>query len=129
VHNLLGPADIDDATAGRLLSQDNIFRDGEWRDQHEMLVHHANAQFDRIAGIGQSHGLPVNADGTPVRSQKTIQDVDESGFAGAIFTNQRVNFPRSHGEVNVIIGQHKGKFFGNLTHVDGIVRHGTDSSV
>jgi hypothetical protein len=37
-------------------------------------------------------------------------------------------FPLLHGEVHIIIGQNQGEFFGNVTHVNGVIRHGTYSS-
>jgi hypothetical protein len=36
--------------------------------------------------------------------------------------------PFLHGKVHIIIGQNQGKIFGNVTHVNGVIRHGTDSS-
>jgi len=36
--------------------------------------------------------------------------------------------PLQHVEVHIVIGQNQGKFFGNMTHVNGEFRHGTGSS-
>jgi hypothetical protein len=39
-----------------------------------------------------------------------------------------VYFSLSDLEVNIVIGQNQGEFFGNATHVNGVIRHGTGSS-
>jgi hypothetical protein len=67
-------------------------------------------------------------DGPPVRPQQTVKDVNQGGFAGTVFADQRMNFSLPHGEVNFIVGQHQGKFLGDLTHVDGKICHGAGSS-
>jgi hypothetical protein len=74
------------------------------------------------------HILTINKEGAPVRLQQTVQDVYQGGFAGAVFAYQGMNLPLRHVEVHIVIGQNQGKFFGNVTHVNGKIRHGSDSS-
>jgi hypothetical protein len=38
-----------------------------------------------------------------------------------------MNFALLHSKIDVIIGQNQGELFGNPTHVNGIIRHGSDS--
>ncbi len=42
---------VDDARAdGRLVAEHDVLGDGQGRDEHEVLVHHADAARDRVAG-------------------------------------------------------------------------------
>jgi hypothetical protein len=36
-------------------------------------------------------------------------------------------FPWLYNEIHIIIGQNQGEFFGNVTHVNSVFRHDTDS--
>jgi hypothetical protein len=36
-------------------------------------------------------------------------------------------FPLLYNEIDIIIGQNQREFFGNVTHVNGVFRHDTDS--
>ena len=47
-HALLG-APLVEEDAGRLLAEHDVLRDGHHGDEHEVLVHHADAGMDGVA--------------------------------------------------------------------------------
>ena len=79
--------------AGRLETQGNRLRDRENRDQHEVLVHHANTRRDRVARPLKRHGRAVDENLTLIGCVHAVQDVHERGLARAILSEQGVNMP------------------------------------
>ena len=58
-----------------------------------MLVHHADARRDRVAGALERHGLAVDEDLSLIGGVHPVQDVHERGLARAILSKQGVNMP------------------------------------
>ena len=50
------------AEAGRLVAEHHVLGDGEDGDQHEVLVHHADAGAHRVAGAGEVLDVVVEQD-------------------------------------------------------------------
>ena len=57
-----------DAVLDRLGAEHDVLGDGHHRDEHEVLVHHADAGLDRVAGRAERDGLAVQADLARVRA-------------------------------------------------------------
>ena len=93
-HRLAGTLTTDDSgRTGRLEAQRDRLGDREDGDEHEVLVHHADARRDRVAGPLERHGLAVNEDLPLVRGVHPVQDVHERGLTRAILSQQGVNVP------------------------------------
>ena len=89
---------------GALHAEGDVFRHGEYRHQHEVLVHHADAGLDRAAGRAEVLRLAVQQDLALVRLGQPVQDVHQGGLARAVLAEQRVDLARFHGQVDVIVG-------------------------
>ena len=57
----------------------------------------------------------VDADLTLVRLIQPVEDIHQSGFARAIFTQQRVNLTFFQIEADVIVGEYAGETFGDAS--------------
>ena len=86
-HRLAGALAADDSgRTGRLKAQCDRLGDREDGDEHEVLVHHADARRDRVARPLERHGLAVNEDLPLVRGVHPVQDVHERGLTRAILS-------------------------------------------
>ena len=54
----------------------------------EMLVHHADAEAERIGRIADVNGLAVDGDVALVGGVGAEQDIHQGGLAGAVFAEQ-----------------------------------------
>jgi len=79
--------------AERFLTQDNILGDGERRDEHEMLMHHADALRNRIMGTGDLDEFAVERDRSFVGLVKPVEDVHQRRLARAILRGDRDSRP------------------------------------
>ena len=101
---LVGLGTVEERSAGRLLAEDDVLGDGQDRDQHEVLVDHVDATGDRVGRPGQSDRLAVKQDLARVGRRQPVQDVHESGLAGAVLAEEGVDLARAHVKVDGIVG-------------------------
>ena len=92
------------ARLGLLVSEHDVLGDGEHRDQHEVLVHHADAGLHRVAWPGEVLNLIVQQDLAGVGLQKAVEDVHQGRLACAVLAEQAVDLAGLHDEVDVIVG-------------------------
>ena len=76
---------------GILGTEHDVLDDGEIVDQHEVLVHHADAELEGMAAVGDGVGRAVDADFARVGGVEAIEDRHQGRFAGAVFTNDAVH--------------------------------------
>jgi hypothetical protein len=88
---------------GAFDAQHDIFGDRENGDQHEVLMHHADAVGNGIVGIAEAHRLTVHQNLTFVRLIQAIQHIHQSAFAGAVFSKQRMDFAVLQRKVDMIV--------------------------
>ena len=100
-----GPAVDEDAPAHRLASQDDVFGDGEIRDQLEMLVHHADPQAVRIQGAVDGHLSAAQRDSAGAGLLQSVEDLHERRLAGPVLADDRVDLVLLDGEIHAIIGK------------------------
>lgn len=82
-----------------------------------MLVHHLDAASYRIRGPGDADRRAVDKDLALIRHGKAVEDVHESGLAGAVLAQQGVDLAPLQVEIDVIVGDHPGIPFGDATHL------------
>ncbi len=100
-----GPAPVQqpDPRVRALDPERDVLRDGEDRDQHEMLVHHSDARGDRIGRPAEVDGLVVDEDGAVVRLKQPVQHVHQRALARAVLTEQRVDLAWLDSQVDVVV--------------------------
>jgi hypothetical protein len=83
-------------------------------DQHEVLVHHADAQADRLLAVADLLDLAVEQEIAAVGAIVTVQDAHQGRFAGAVFPHQAVDRALGDGEVDVRVRLHMSKVLGDV---------------
>ena len=81
----------------RLRAEDHVLGDGHHRDQHEVLVHHADAERDRVGRRAQLDAAPVDHDLARVGAQQAVQHVHQRALARAVLPQQRVHLADAAG--------------------------------
>ena len=95
---------IEDAAGlGGLVAQHDVLGDGEDRDEHEVLVHHADAGAHRVAGTLEVLHDIVEQDHAVVGAVEPVEDVHQRRLAGAVLTEETVDLSRLDDEVDVVV--------------------------
>ena len=94
-------------------AQHDIVEDGEILDQHEVLVHHADAEVDRFLAVADRLYFPVEQDFSAVGTVIPVQDAHQGRFAGAVFPHQAMDTALGDGEADVGVRLHMSKLLGN----------------
>ena len=103
--------------AGRLVAEHDVLGDGEDGDQHEVLVHHADAGRDRVAGTGEVLDLVVEQDLALVGPVEAVEHVHQRGLAGAVLTEQAVDLARLDGQGDPVVGDQGPEALGDVTQL------------
>ena len=98
---------------GALQPQSDILRHREDRNQHEMLVHHADPGGDRVLGRPDGHGLVVEPYLALVWLQQPVEDVHQRCLAGAVLAEQGADLAGLDGQVDVVIGDEAAEPLGD----------------
>ncbi|KXK27972.1 MAG: hypothetical protein UZ16_OP3001003572 [Candidatus Hinthialibacteria bacterium OLB16] len=104
--------------AERLLPQKDIFTDCQCRDQHEVLVNHAGSQTPCIERGGGPIGLPVQCHRPLIGNQQAEQDIHQSRFPGAVFSQQGMDLSPLHPQVCLIQGADPAKSFADIVECE-----------
>src|SRR6266849_1372722 len=104
----------------RLTAQHDVLAHREHRDEHEVLVDHADAKPDGVAGAGDLCRCAVDEDLARVGVNEPVQDVHQRALAGPVLPHQSVDLALAHREVDVIVGDHPGPGLGDAAHLNGI---------
>jgi hypothetical protein len=103
---LLRRVHVEERPAARLGREDDVLRHRHYRYEHEVLVHHAHAPIDRIAGRRDANGLPVQMDLALVGVVEPVEDVHERRLARAVLAEQGVHLALGQLEVDAVVGDH-----------------------
>jgi hypothetical protein len=105
---------IDEAAArARFATEENVFGDGEMRNQVQLLKHDADAGFERGPRISKSHLAAEHPDNSGVRREHSGKDVHQRRLARAVFAQQRQQPSATHAEGNAVERPDTGKRFGD----------------
>ena len=115
---LLGPSFVQEEAGVRLDTEDDVLGDGHHRDEHEVLVHHPDTGLDRLASRRERCGLAVDADLSPVRPVKAVEDVHERRLAGAVLPEQCVHFTATDVERDPVVGHDARKLLADVPHLE-----------
>ena len=107
-----------------LHAEDDIVEHREALDQLEVLVYHADVEVVRVVGVADPDDLSVLLDDAALGLIQAKEHAHQGRFAGAVFAEQRVNFPLFQLEGNVVIGADAGEFLCDIQHLNDIFRFG-----
>ena len=100
---------------GLLMAEHDVLGDGEDGDEHEVLVHHADAGGHRVAGAGEVLDDVVEQDLALVGLVQPVEHVHQRRLAGAVLTEQGVDLAGLHGEVDVVVRDQRAEPLGDAT--------------
>jgi ABC-type ATPase involved in cell division len=114
---------IEDISVGQqriaLDAQDDVFEHGEIVHQHEVLVHHADAQRQRMAAVGNGLRRAIDDDGAAIGRIESIQDRHQRRFTRAVLPHNAVDGAARDLEVDVLVGVNRAKPLVDLLQLDG----------
>ena len=108
----------EDRIGHRLLTKEDVVGDGEDRNQHEMLVDHADPARDRIGRAADRDGAPVERDLTFVGRGQPVQDVHQGRLPGAVLAEERVDLAGPDLEVDPIVCDDAGISLRDAAHLE-----------
>ena len=83
---------VDEQTLARGHAEHHVFRDGQARYEHEMLVHHADPVGNGDGGGRECQLFAVHPNLAARRLLQTEQHLHKRRLSSAVFAHQRVNF-------------------------------------
>ena len=118
-HSVLGaPSSRQDRPMGRLDGEDDVLGHGHHGDEHEMLVHHADAAVDRGPRRAQLDRLALDHDLALVRPVQAVEHIHQRRLAGPVLAEQRVHFTFAQVDADVVVGHDPGKPLRHMTHLE-----------
>ena len=90
-------------------AENDVLENREIVDQHEVLVHHADAELQRMAGIGDVLELAVDEDLAAVGGVEAVEDRHQRRLAGAVLPDDAVDGAAPDLEIDVAVGPRPGR--------------------
>ena len=75
----------------RKLAEVDIFRDGHFRYQVQLLVNNGDPGVKRLGGVAKRQLLAADMQTARGRYIVAAEDLQQRGFSGAVFSHQGVN--------------------------------------
>ena len=105
------------------LAQLHVLGHGEGLHQFKMLVYHADARRDRLAGRSKRAGGPVDQNLAGIRPVQASQHRHDRAFSRTVLAQQRVNLAGVKVEIHMVIGDNARKCLNNSPHLHQRLRH------
>ncbi len=93
------------APSRELAAEHHVLGDGERGDEHEVLMHHADAGVDRVGGRPAGDVAAVHFHAAGVRRVHAAQHAHERRLAGAVLADERVNLAARDLERRAAVGR------------------------
>jgi hypothetical protein len=88
---LLGSVPIELHALRQLTAEHHVLGDGQRWDEHEVLVHHADARVDRLGGRPAGDVASADFHAASVGRVHAAQDAHQRGLSRAVFADERVD--------------------------------------
>lgn len=92
-------------------------------DDIQLLVYAGDASFPGLNRVLENDLLAVNEDVSLLRSMDTGQYLDQSGFAGAVFSDQTVDLTGPDANGHIFQCDDTRKKLGNIPQFDDVFAH------
>ncbi|MNL02110.1 hypothetical protein D3C87_1226050 [compost metagenome] len=93
------------------MAEEQVFGDGHFRHQMQLLVNHRDAAADAVSGRLERHGLLADLQLAAARDVSTAEDFQQGRFAGAVLAHQGVNLAGMGDKADSVQRFHPGKGF------------------
>ena len=108
-----------DALAG-LVPQHDVLRHGQGIVQHEVLMDHGKALFDRDERRSDLHFFAVQENPALVSLEHSEKDVHQRRLSGAVFSEQRVDLSFFYPEIDLVVRRIGPEALGDPQHLNDI---------
>ena len=89
--------------------QDQVFRHGQGRRQHHVLMHHPDPVRDRVLAGAEMYLLAVKEHLPAGDLLDSKQHHHQGGLSGAVFPHQGVDLAPVDAEIDIIIGENSAR--------------------
>jgi hypothetical protein len=120
-HARAGSLDVEQQAAPRLVGQHDVLGHGHDRDEHEVLVDHADAEVDGLQRRSDADGPAVDAHLALVGLVQPVEDAHERRLAGAVLPEQRVDLAGPQVEVDAIVGDDRPEALRDPAQLEGVL--------
>ena len=121
-HTRLRPLQVHMERTARFQTQYNVFCNSKIMNQLEVLMNHSDAKFVCVPGTFDLHRLSLNQNPAGIRAVNSHQNIHESGFSRAIFTEKSQNLSPVQLKRDMIVGPQPGKILDNILHFQNNLR-------
>ena len=97
-----------------LQAEQQVLRDVEVGDWHELLVDHRDALREGVLRGGEAHGLAAQGDRAAVGRLQAREDLHQRGFARAVLAHERVHLARPELHRDILQGRQAPEGLGQL---------------
>ncbi len=112
------PFPVDQPALALLLSQEDVFRHRQGRNQIEFLVDRAYSQLQRLQRRTDIRFLPIDINFSAVLLIEAGEDLDQGRLAGPVFPQQDVDLSGVEIEIHVVQSQYAGELFADPFRLD-----------
>ena len=102
-----------------LSAEHHVFKHAERRDEHEVLVHHADSVADRLLRGANADRLAIDADLAGIGFIEAVEDRHQRRFAGAVLADDAVDETAIDLEIDVLVGVDRSKALVDADQFDG----------
>ena len=118
LHAPLGLGHVEERALRRLGRQHDVLGHGHDRDQHEVLVHHADAGADGVGARREVLHLSLEDDLALVGPVQPVQAVHQRRLARAVLAEQGVHLARPHVEIDAVVGDEVAEALGDAPELE-----------
>jgi hypothetical protein len=109
-----GRGEVESAAGlGLFVAEHDVLGDGEHGDEHEVLVHHADAGTHGVTRAREVLDVVVEQDLALVGLVQAVEDVHQRGLAGAVLAEQAVDLAGLDGQADVVVGGQRAESLGD----------------
>ncbi|SAM30347.1 hypothetical protein BN1864_LIB5394:03344 [Pseudomonas sp. 1 R 17] len=116
-------APVDHAEARGQMPEEQVFGDGHFRHQVQLLVDHRHAAGDAVGGAFERHGLRADLHRAAAGNIGAAEDLQQRRLARTVLAHQGVHLPRVGGEADAVQRLDPGKGFADSVETQGRRRH------
>ena len=113
---LAASSPVDKQALGMLVAQNDVVKHRHGLHQHEVLVHHADAQLHRLTGRLDTNLLALQKDLTLGGLIQADQNIHQRGLTRAVFAQQRQHLAPVHGQADILVGIEAAKPLADMFH-------------
>ena len=118
-----GRLPVDAPSPPRFKAEDDVLQHRHLADEHELLVHHADPEPDRLFRRQRRIRFSLDGDAPLLGNVHAVENLHESGLPRSVLSYERVDLSLLKREQSVLDRLHSGEFLADAFHFDQDTRH------